>query len=152
MTRWQLRRVFSETALQSITEAVRRSELQHGGEIRVAIEAELSSQSLWQGQTPRDRALEVFASLGVWDTAARNGVLIYLCLADRDVEIVADRGLHGRVTDAEWREVCNGVQQSCAEGRHTEGMCLAVAEVGRLIGRDFPTADRNEQTDRPVLL
>lgn len=157
MTRWQLRRAFPESALQAITNSVQASEQLHGGEIRVAIEAELSLPALLSGQAPRARALEVFASLGVWDTAARNGVLIYLCLADRDVEIIADRGMHAHVTDAEWAEVCAQLQRDCAAGRYGPGMSTAVNSVGKLIGRHYPlgdgkVADRNELADRPTLL
>jgi uncharacterized membrane protein len=152
MTRWQLRRAFPLEALQAITESVRASEQQHGGEIRVAIEADLSARRLWQHQTPRVRALEVFASLGVWDTQARNGVLIYLCLADRDVEIVADRGLHTKVSDAEWAEVCAQLQADCAAHRFQQGVSNAVMHVGRLLGVHYPVADRNEQSDHPVML
>lgn len=152
MTRWRLKRAFPDTDLQAITDSVRASEQLHGGEIRVAIEADLSSQALLRGQSSRARALEVFAQLGVWDTAARNGVLIYLCLADRDVEIVADRGLQAWVSDAEWAEVCVQLQNACAAGRYGAGMCAAVAAVGRLIGKHFPAVDRNEQPDQPTLL
>lgn len=152
MTRWQSRHAFPPHALQAITESVRLSEQQHGGEIRVAIEADLSASRLWQRQAPRARALEIFASLGVWDTQARNGVLIYLCLADRDVEIVADRGLHAKVTDAQWAEVCKQLQSDCAAHQFQQGVCNAVINVGRLIGAYYPVTDRNEQPDRPVML
>lgn len=152
MTHWRTRRAFPEAALQAITESVRASERLHGGEIRVAIEAELPLRALLRGQSSRTRALEVFAALGVWDTAARNGVLIYLCLADRDVEIVADRGLQVAISQVEWAEICARLQQDCAAGRYSQGMCAAVAAVGGLIGRNYPVADHDEQPDRPVLL
>jgi uncharacterized membrane protein len=152
MTRWQLRRAFPLQALQAISESVRASEQRHGGEIRVAIEAEVSVSNLLRGQTPRARALEVFATLGVWDTQLRNGVLIYLCLADRDVEIIADRGLHSKVSDTQWAAVCAQLQVDCAAGNYLQGMCNAVTTVGHLIGAHYPVVDRNEQSDHPVLL
>lgn len=152
MTRWQLRRAFPAAVLQAITDSVRASEQRHGGEIRVAIEAELSTGELLRGLTPRERALQVFASLGVWDTQARNGVLIYVCLADRDVEIIADRGLHAKVTGAQWEAVCAQLQTDCAAGKYQQGMCNAVTAVGQLIGVHYPVVDRNEQPDRPILL
>jgi uncharacterized membrane protein len=152
MTRWRLRRTFPQTALQAITDSIRDSERQHGGEIRVAIEADLSLRALLSAQTPRERAREVFSLLGVWDTQDRNGVLIYLCLADHDVEIVADRGLCPQVSDAQWAEVCIQLERDCAAGHHAQGVCTAVYTVGELIGERYPVADRNEQTDRPVLL
>jgi uncharacterized membrane protein len=152
MSRWCMRRRFPESVLLAISDAVRASEQRHGGEIRVAIEADLPLRALLREITPRQRALEVFGLLGVWDTAARNGVLIYLCLADRDVEIVADRGLHGAVSDGEWAEVCTQLQRACAAGQYQQGVCAAIAAAGLLIGRQYPAADRNEQPDRPVLL
>jgi uncharacterized membrane protein len=78
--------------------------------------------------------------------------LIYLCLADRDVEIVADRGLQGHVSDAEWNEVCTQLEHDCAAGQFGRGVCTAIHSVGRLVGRHYPVVDRNEQTDRPALL
>jgi uncharacterized membrane protein len=152
MTRWQLQRAFPEQALAAITASVRTSEQRHGGEIRVAIEADLSVSRLLRRQTSRARALEVFAKLGVWDTQARNGVLIYLCLADRVVEIIADRGLHTKVSDDEWAVVCAQLQTACSSGKYQQGMCDAVIAVGPLLAMHFPISDRNEQSDHPVLL
>ncbi|MCX7591440.1 MAG: TPM domain-containing protein, partial [Kiritimatiellae bacterium] len=80
-------RAFPPAALKEITEAIERSERTHRGEIRFAVEASLDVARLLRGQTARDRARELFSLLGVWDTEENNGVLIYLLLADRDVEI-----------------------------------------------------------------
>jgi uncharacterized membrane protein len=152
MTRWRMRRAFAEPTLQAITEYVHASEQLHGGEIRIAIEADLSLSALLRGQATRQRALEVFTLLGVWDTEYRNGVLIYLCLADRAVEIIADRGLHDKVTNDQWTAVCAQLQTDCTNNQYRQGMSAAIGSVGKLIGRHYPTADRNEQSDRPVLL
>ncbi len=105
------RALFRSEALKAIEDAIGLSESTHSGEIRFAVEGALEPHDVWAGKTPRARALEVFARLGVWDTEANNGVLIYLLLADRDVEIVADRGLNGRV---ERRRMVRGV---CDDGR-----------------------------------
>lgn len=152
MTRWRLRRAFPTATLEAITAQVRASEQMHGGEIRVAIEAELPLHALWTPLSSRARAVEAFASLQVWDTSARNGVLIYLCLADRAVEIVADRGFEARISSEEWAVICRELEAACAAGRYQTGVCEAVAKVGRLIGQHYPQADRNEQDDRPVLM
>ena len=103
---WTVRRVFDDAALLAIEQAIAATERVHGGEIRVAIEGNLSPAELWSGVTPRQRAVQVFAQLGVWDTAANNGVLIYLSWADRDVEIVADRGYNDRVSAQQWADIC----------------------------------------------
>jgi TPM domain len=150
MSPWRLHRQFPESVLAAITDSVRRSEQVHGGEIRVAIEGDLSLRALWQRVTPRQRALEVFAALGVWDTEQRNGVLIYLCLADKDVEVVADRGLAG-VSAEEWGAVCAQLERAAEAAAYQEALCEAVQSVGQLIGRHYPQADRNQQPDRPVL-
>jgi uncharacterized membrane protein len=99
-------RAFADGSLADIEQAVRRSEQLHDGQIRVAVEAALDPLHLWRGKTARQRAIEVFAELGVWDTERNNGVLLYLLLAERNVEIVADRGFNGKVTAAEWEDVC----------------------------------------------
>src|ERR1700735_3210463 len=105
-THWRTRMLFPTAALDAIEQAIARAELTHGGEIRFAIETALTPKHILNDVTPRAHALEVFSRLGVWDTEANNGVLIYVQLADRTVEIVADRGLQGRVSPAEWEAGC----------------------------------------------
>src|SRR5690606_33214165 len=80
------RRAFPDAALERIEAAIERSEREHHAELRVAIEASLPLRDVFRGRTPRDRALEVFAQTGVWDTEANNGVLLYVLLADHAVE------------------------------------------------------------------
>jgi uncharacterized membrane protein len=101
LPRSALARRFPSHALTAIEEAIEASEKQHRAEIRVAIEVALDLRELRRIRSARERALEVFAELGVWSTRESNGVLIYVLLAERDVEIVADRGFAGRVTDGE---------------------------------------------------
>jgi hypothetical protein len=147
-----LRRAFDAETLSAIEAAIRDTERTHGGEIRFAIEGNLNAPDLWRGVTPRERALQMFSILNVWDTDANNGVLIYILWADRDVEIVADRGFNGRVSDQEWAQVCQRMEslfgQQCPRDASLEG----IRAVGALIARHFPTVDRNEQSDRPVIL
>jgi uncharacterized membrane protein len=155
-TRRALLRAFPESALRRIEAAVDESEQRHAGEIRVAIESSLEPNEVWRGKTPRERALEVFAALGVWDTEANNGVLVYVLLADRDVEIVADRGFNGRVAAAEWAAVCEDIDAEFRSGRYAEGLVAGVQQVGRMIGAHFPQRpgqrDENELPNRPALL
>lgn len=153
-TRWATRRRFTPAALQAIEAAISETEARHAGEIRFAVETALDLQSLWCGKPARQRALEVFSLLGVWDTEANNGVLVYLLMADRDIEIVADRGIASRVSAAEWAEVCRDAEDCFAAGRFEDGAAVAVRGVARLLGRHFPAGrgDRNEQPDQPVLL
>jgi uncharacterized membrane protein len=149
---WNLRRAFDAATLQAIEQAIADTERTHGGEIRFAVEASSSPLDLIRGVTPRHQALDAFARLGVWDTDANNGVLIYLSWADRDVEIVADRGFNDRVTPQEWTDVCRRMEQSFARGSARQAVVEGVQAVGALIARHFPAADRDELPNRPVLL
>jgi uncharacterized membrane protein len=151
-TGWALRRVFDDAALQEIEQAVAASELRHGGEIRIAVEANLSPAELLRGITPRERALQAFAQMNVWDTEANNGVLIYVLWADHDVEIVADRGYNGRVSAEQWTEVCHAMEALFRERRAREALLEGVRRTGELMAQHFPLGDRNEQPNRPVLI
>ncbi len=149
-----LRRRFTPAVLAAIESAIHASETIHGGEIRFAIEARLDLESLAGGATARARALEVFAELGVWDTEQRNGVLIYVLLAEHAIEIVADRGYAGRVGAGDWQAICAVGEQAFAAGRYGPGALAMIASAGALIAAHFPPrpGDRDELPNRPTLL
>lgn len=151
---WSTRRRFDRRACGAIERAVGDVEGRHAGEIRVAIETALDLPDLYFGVTARQRALAVFGMLGVWDTASNNGVLIYVLMADHDVEIVADRGIAARVTQAEWEHICRDIETAFRAGRFGDGVADGVRAVGEVLARHFPYdgGDRNEQRNAPVLL
>lgn len=153
-TRWALRRRFPEDVLTRIESAVRAAEKDHAGEIRIALEGDLDLYDLLHDKSPRRRAVEVFSQLGVWDTARNNGVLIYVLLADRDVEIVADRGFNGLVQPSEWETVCRAMESEFARARWEQGLLAGIEAASRLMARHFPArgGDRDELPDRPGLL
>jgi uncharacterized membrane protein len=153
-TRWTTRRRFTPAVLRRIEAAIAALERAHAGEIRFAIETAFDLPDLWYGTTPRARAVQVFGQLGVWDTEANNGVLIYVLMADRDVEIVADRAIAARVPQASWEAVCREMEGHFRAGRFADGAEAGIAGVGRLLAGHFPGAagDRNEQPDAPVIL
>src|SRR5262249_19297001 len=97
---------------------------------------------------------QVFGQLGVWDTAQNNGVLIYVLMADRVVEIVADRGIATLIQQAEWDQLCREMERQFREGRFMEGSVAAGQAVGRVLARHFPAArhDADELPNQPVLL
>src|SRR5262245_26331155 len=148
------RRRFTDATLDVIEQAIRASEARHSGEVRFVIETGLEGRPLWRGMSARERAANLFRRLGVWDTELRNGVLIYLLLADRDVEILADRGFRNRVEPAEWEAVCRDMEREFAAARFEAGALAGVRGVSALIERHFPPrdADRNELADRPQVL
>jgi len=151
-----LRRTFPPAVLDAVTAAVRACESRHAGEIRVAVETALPLRELWRGTSPRERARRLFCDLGVWDTEHNNGVLIYLLLADRDVEIVSDRAVaDGRVDQVEWENCCRVMEQHFRAGRYREGAVAGVEAVAAVLAAHPPQgpADAgNELPDRPALL
>jgi uncharacterized membrane protein len=150
-----VRRDFPQKTLDAITQAVRDCERHHPGEIRFVIEAALHPAALWHGLTPRQRALEVFAQQHVWDTEHNNGVLIYLLLADRAVEIVADRYVaRGRVSQTEWDAACREIEKHFRDGRFEAGAVAGVQAVAAILAR-YPPGPKdtgNELPDAPLLL
>ena len=148
------RRLFPESTLDALQARVAQCEQHHRGEIRFVIEAELHTGQLWRELSSRDRAREVFAAQGVWNTAENNGVLIYLLLADRRVEIMADRGIAARVADSEWAAICRMMETHFRDGRFEAGALAGVDAVCELLTRHFPGAGArpNELEDRPSLI
>lgn len=151
---WRVGRAFPAGALLHIEQAIARSESKHGGQIRFAVEHALDASSLWRGLSARERALQVFSMLKVWDTEHNNGVLIYLLLADRDVEIVADRGIHLRAGGPAWEAICRWMESELREGRYEEAVCGGIGRVSGLLETHFPRGSKgsNELPDRPVVL
>lgn len=152
-THGQVTRAFPRSALNAIEKAIKSSETTHAGEIRFVVEGALDGMPLFKGQSPRERALELFAQLRVWNTEHNSGLLIYLLLADRAVEIVADRGIHAKVGAEEWRKVCHQMETAFKQSNYEGGVISGVQAVTQHLVRHFPANDRpNELPDRPVLL
>jgi uncharacterized membrane protein len=149
-----VRRIFPQRTLNAIEHAIRETETRHDGQIRFAVEPALELVPLLTGQTAQQRAIEVFSSLRVWDTEHNNGVLIYLLLADRDVEIVADRGIHLRLGKGVWEAICRDMEAAFSKGDFEAGVLAGIHAVGEHLSRHFPSRSgkQNEMPDRPVLL
>ena len=150
-----MRTRFSKETLRAIEQAVQACEARHGGEIRVAVEDSLPLPDVLRGLTPRQRAIEVFGALGVWNTVHNNGVLIYLLLADRDVEIVADRGAaSGEATQAQWDFCCRVMEAQFREGRFHEGVLAGLEALSKVLAYHPPGPPDagNELPDPPAVL
>lgn len=154
MTHWQVNWAFPRQTLITIEQAIKASEAAHVGEIRFAVEGALHSTPLFKGQSGRERAIDVFSQLRIWDTEHNNGVLIYLLLADRDVEIVADRGIHAKVGSEEWEKICRAMETAFKQADYQGGVVSGIQAVTRHLIRTFPAAgdDRNELPDKPVVM
>ena len=153
-TRWIVKRAFPRDTLTAIDKAIKASEAMHRGEIRFAVEGALHIEPLLRGQTARERAIDVYSQLRVWDTEHNNGILIYLLLADRDVEIVADRGVDAKVGPEEWGKICRKMEAAFRTADYEGGVVAGIQEVTRHLVRHFPPigGDRNELPDKPVVL
>jgi len=151
---WRVARSFPPAAMAAVERAITQSEIRHGGQIRFAVEHALDTGALLRGLSARERALQVFSTLNVWDTEHNNGVLIYLLLADRNVEIIADRGIHGRVGAQGWEAVCREMESAFRAGHFEQGVLNGIERVSGLLEGHFPRTNhgQNELPDRPVVL
>jgi uncharacterized membrane protein len=151
---WIVTRAFPRAALDRVEAAIRESEATHDGELRFAVEAGLHLWPLLRGQTPRQRAAEVFSMLRVWDTEHNSGVLIYVQLVDRRIEIVADRGINSKVKQGQWDAICRRMEYAFRARRFEPGVLDGIREITILLARHFPPRDENrdELPDKPVLL
>jgi uncharacterized membrane protein len=148
------RRAFPASALKAIGAAISRDELKHDGELRFVIEASLPLRYLVRKPNAHGRALELFSQFRVWDTEHNSGVLIYVLLADRHVEIVADRGIHARVEDGTWDAICATMQKAFAAGQFEAGAIAGVDAISEVLAAHFPreAGKGNELPDEPVVI
>jgi uncharacterized membrane protein len=161
--RWQgenaSSKVLPPEVLAQLSQAVQASERLHSGEIRIYVEASLPFSYLWRtdplAQIIRSRALSMFGKLRVWDTACNTGVLIYLLMAERSIEIVADRGLNDKVSQQTWQTLVQTMRVPFQRGEFAAGLRLAIDEVHGLLAAHFPLSSSetnpNELPDEPIL-
>lgn len=149
-----MRRVLPDAALLEIEQAIAAGEALHSAEVRFVVEAAFPIGAAWRGVSARDRAVALFSQLRVWDTEQNNGVLLYLLMADRAIEIVSDRAVSRVVPPERWQAVCNEFGRACSQGRFREGALAAIAAIHDLIRPHFPPGARNpdELPNRPVVL
>ncbi len=149
------RRALGPQALARIEERIAQSEKLHTGEIRVCVEAGLPLSYLWRGASARERAVSMFGKLRVWDTEANNGVLIYLLLAEHQIEIVADRGIARHAPPGHWESMVDSMRQEFRAGRFEPGVMQAIGAVEALMLQHYPRAEGqanpNELPDKPFV-
>jgi uncharacterized membrane protein len=136
----------AESDLEAVARAVAEAETGTSGEIRVHLDARCAGD-------PLSRAVRVFERLGMHRTAQRNGVLIYLAIADRKLAVIGDAGVHQRVSDEYWERLTAMLVADFREARPRDGLLKAVRDVGDTLRQHFPRApdDRNELSDQVSL-
>lgn len=148
------RRHFSNAALKRIEAAIAHSESTHSGQIRFIVETSLAPLALYQGQSAQERALEIFSVYRVWDTADNNGVLLYLLMADHDIEIIADRHIHAKVGSQYWLSICQEMEVLLKNQQFEEGVMLGIQGIHQVLEKHFPAKviTPNELSDRPAII
>lgn len=161
---WQVKHHFTAQALDRIEAAITASEKKHIGEIRFVVEAGLHPYEIVCKKAPRARAIELFGRLNIWDTEYNNGVLIYLLLADRDVEIVADRSIDKQIGYDGWDLICHEMEVLFRQGEFEAGVLQGIEKVNQALVQHFPIASvknkrkravqskKNELSDKPLIL
>ena len=152
-THWRTRRLFPKASRDAIERAVMKAERSHHGQLRFVIETALTPHQILRGVSAHDHALDVFSHLRVWDTEHNNGVLIYVQLADRHVEIIADRAFKNRVSASEWAAVCRLMEQHFRAGSFESGALAGIEAVGTLLSTHFPplaAGAKNEKNELPA--
>jgi uncharacterized membrane protein len=154
MPPWRWRVLFPKEAMIDIEEAIKQSEHQHRGELRFAIENAISLDKVWNGISARQRAVEMFSNLRVWDTAENSGVLIYVSVADHEVHIVADRGIAERVEQTEWNAIAEIMQKDYRQGDFLNGSLHGIERITTLLAAHFSpdTNNPNELSNKPVIV
>src|SRR3954467_703758 len=151
---WWKKRYFPPQVLAAIEQAIKAGEATHSGQVRFVVEGALDGAPLFRNQPARERALDLFGELRIWDTAHNNGVLIYLLLADRDVEIVADRGIDAKVGAEGWEGICRAMEADFRSGQFERGVIGGIEAVSRELAKHFPPQGphANELPDAPVVM
>src|SRR5438477_13154148 len=151
--RWRVRRIFPPHVLAAVERAIRAGEATHSAQVRFVVEGALDGAPLFRDQSARERALDIFSQLRIWDTAHNNGVLIYLLLADRNVEIVADRGIDAKVGAAGWEKICAEMEKDFKSANFERGVIKGIEAVSRELAKHFPpyAVEPDELPDAPVV-
>ena len=153
-SQWRVRHIFKRSVLERIERVIAETELTHSGQVRFVVEGALDGVPLFHDQPSRERALDFFAHLHIWDTAYNNGVLIYLLLADHRVEIVADRGIDMHVGREGWEKICREMEAEFRRHRFETGVMSGIDAVSIELAKYFPAQGPhpNELPDRPVVI
>ena len=150
--RFLVRRYFPTASLQAIEQTITESEKTHGGQICFIVEPHLPFGRLLRDLDARSRALEIFSELRVWDTEQNSGVLIYLLLADHNIEIIADRGARKVISEQQWENVCRAMEKNLAGGEFVAGIVNGITQIGELLKQHFHPGNTDELPNKPRIL
>lgn len=137
------KRLIDRESERKIVAAIQEAELKTSGEVRVHIERKCP------GGDPIARAIHIFNAIGMYKTAQRNGVLIYVALESHKFSIIGDTGINKVIPDNFWNSVRDSLKESLACDDVAGGICRAISSTGEILKKDFPylEGDVNEQSD-----
>ena len=139
---------------QQLNQAIAQAEQGHRGEVVLVIENHLPLHTA-RFQSSRDRAIEVFGGYRVWDTADNTGVLVYLNVCERRLEIVADRGINSHVMPTMWQAMCDKALEGIKTNRQVDSLVELLSDVGQLLRQYYQLEhdpSGNEIADKMIFL
>jgi putative membrane protein len=100
------------------------------------------------------RALRYFIECGAGDTLDRTGVLLFISVLERRVELIADKGINDRVVPDSWDRIVSSLVRGIGERRTASAIVTAVQEIGMVLSEHVPRreTDTNELNDGAVEL
>ncbi len=148
------RKVFPEATLQAIQDVITEGEKLHRAEVQLIVEPSLPLSEIWEGTSSRERAIELFSLHRIWDTEENSGILIYIDLADHQVEIIADRGISHIASSEEWHLVCQTMIRGFAQGIYHDSVIAAIKLLNNILRAHLPDIEGqpNQLPNRPVIL
>lgn len=147
-------RWLTAAARDRLTAKVTEAEIGHRGEVFLIIENTLPIQSAYHINC-RERAVELFSEYRVWDTEENTGVLVYVNICERGLEIVADRGISTLVSPTVWRAMCDKALASITNQKTEESLSDLLDEIGQLLRQYYHLEhdpSGNELSDTVVFL
>ncbi|MDN5512616.1 TPM domain-containing protein [Acinetobacter sp.] len=148
------KRYFSKHDQAAIAQAVTEAEHGHVGEIQVVIEGHLPVNQAYF-QNTHMRARQLFAELGVWDTEYNSGVLLYINLCERKVEIIIDRGIKMATEQIIWDEICQNMVAQLAQQQFQQAVINGMMGIGQVLNQFYARSindKSNELGNDPVIL
>jgi len=128
---------------KQVVAAIQAAEQRTSGEIRVFVE------SRCRFVDPLDRATELFTALKMDKTVARNGVLVYVALRDRQLALFGDKGIHEKVGQAFWSQQVRTILSHFNRSDYAGGIAGVVAGIGEALHQHFPYDRENDENELP---
>jgi len=148
------RRAYPAPMLARLHQAITQGEAHHSGEVHLIVEGSMPLRQILHNSSSRQRALDLFGTFRIWDTEFNNGVLLYINLADRKVELIADRAASRSVPQERWQAICSGLREALRRAQYEAGTMEAIRLIQSELHAVFPAEHRieNALSDAPTVL